>query len=161
MKPFILVYLFSGADERVITQEKEENSLIIKKDKEIIALKDNNRLQNEVLSNLKKKLQKIEVENSELYNKNKQLEKTIGFFVEISMLNKIDSYHRKMKEQEEVIINLQANIQEMKKALFDESSDSATRKTTRTSHKNETQASTTRMTVPSRRTERSTERNSE
>jgi len=74
-----LTYLNSES-EKPLNQPKEGSVVTsIKKDKEMITmLKDNNKLQTSVLNNLKQKLQEIERENSDLYNRNKHLEKNIG-----------------------------------------------------------------------------------
>jgi len=62
-----------------------------------------------------------------------------------------------MKEQEEIISTLQANVQELTKALFDESFAGVIKKT-RSSHKSGTQSSTARMTHPITKTGRNSER---
>ena len=66
---------------------REYEKEIEKQNKAIEILRNNNKMQTDILNNLKQKLQEVEVENGKLYHNSRNLEKVLGSFQkEISIL---------------------------------------------------------------------------
>lgn len=92
---------------------REYEKEIEKQAKTVEILRNNNKMQTDILNNLKQKLQEVEVENGKLYHNSRNLEKVL------------ESERNNVRTQEETIRGLEKKVASLQEAIQDYSAETA------------------------------------